>query len=234
MAKLIVSLEGVVIKEVRVTKDKTMIGRRPYNDVVIDNLAVSGEHAMVLAVGSEFFVEDCNSTNGTYLNGRPVKREALTHGDTFEIGKYKVAFLDNETPDFDKTVLGRPPEAAASSPLFGRTGFGDLSSEPPRASTLSDFGVSQPIGPASAASVKVLNGSAIGREVPLTKVVTTVGKPGVQVASITKRPGGYVFAHVEGGARPTVNGQPVGGDPVALKSGDIIELAGTQMQFLQA
>lgn len=234
MAKLIVSLEGVVIKEVRITKDKTTLGRRPYNDLVIDNLAVSGEHAMVLAVGNEFFVEDCNSTNGTYLNGRPVKRQALQHGDTFEIGKYKVAFFDNEAPGFDKTVLGRPPAAAAPSPLFGRTGFGDITSTPPRASTLSDFGVSQPMAPASAASVKVLNGSAIGREVPLTKVVTTVGKPGVQVASITKRPGGYVFAHVEGGARPTINGQPVGGEPVALKSGDIIELAGTQMQFLQA
>lgn len=80
----------------------------------------------------------------------------------------------------------------------------------------------------------MLNGAAAGREVALTKVVTTVGKPGVQVASITKRPGGYVFAHVEGAARPLVNGQAVAADPVHLKSGDLIELAGTQMQFVQA
>jgi hypothetical protein len=80
----------------------------------------------------------------------------------------------------------------------------------------------------------VLNGAAAGREVALSKVVTTVGKPGVQVASITKRPGGYVFAHVEGSARPTVNGQPVATEPVQLRSGDVIELAGTQMQFVQA
>ena len=83
------------------------------------------------------------------------------------------------------------------------------------------------------ASIRVLNGAAAGREVNLTKVVTTVGKPGVQVASITKRPGGYVFAHVEGALRPTVNGQPLTGETVQLKNGDVIELAGTQMQFVQ-
>jgi hypothetical protein len=83
------------------------------------------------------------------------------------------------------------------------------------------------------ASIRVLNGAAAGREVNLTKVVTTVGKPGVQVASITKRPGGYVFAHVEGAMRPTVNGHPLTGETVQLKNGDVIELAGTQMQFVQ-
>jgi hypothetical protein len=83
------------------------------------------------------------------------------------------------------------------------------------------------------ASIKVLSGAAAGREVALTKVVTTVGKPGVQVASITKRPGGYVFAHVEGSSRPTVNGSAVQSDPIHLKDGDVIELAGTQMQFMQ-
>ena len=86
----------------------------------------------------------------------------------------------------------------------------------------------------AAATIRVMNGAAAGREVALTKVVTTVGKPGVQVASITKRPGGYVLAHVEGAARPAVNGNPLVGETVSLKSGDVIELAGTQMQFVQA
>ena len=87
------------------------------------------------------------------------------------------------------------------------------------------------IGPAT---IRVMNGAAAGREVSLTKVVTTVGKPGVQVASITKRPTGYVLAHVEGTARPTVNSNPLVGETVPLKNGDVIELAGTQMQFVQA
>jgi pSer/pThr/pTyr-binding forkhead associated (FHA) protein len=224
MGKLVVSLDGVVIKEVQITKDKTSLGRRPYNDIVIDNLAVSGEHAVMQLVGSDVFIEDLNSTNGTYINGKAVKKQLLAHNDTVEIGKYKIKFLAEEGSDYEKTMIMRPGSvqgpATAPGGLFGSTGT----------SGLSGFGGLPPQAPAS---IKVLNGAAAGREVALSKVVTTVGKPGVQVASLTKRPGGYVFAHVEGSARPTVNGAPVGGEPVHLKSGDVIELAGTQMQFVQ-
>lgn len=222
MGKLVVSLDGVVIKEVQITKDKTTLGRRPYNDIVIDNLAVSGEHAVLQMVGQDVFIEDLNSTNGTYINGKAVKKQLLQHNDTVEIGKYKIKYLSVETSDYEKTMVIKPGSAPVVSPFVpppmpvgaGNSNFGALSG-------------------ASSASIKVLNGAAVGREVQLTKVVTTVGKPGVQVASITKRPGGYVFAHVEGGARPLVNGNPVGNEPVHLKNGDVIELAGTQMQFIQ-
>ena len=260
MGKLVVSLDGVVIKEVQITKEKTSLGRRPYNDIVIDNLAVSGEHAHLQLVGNDVFIEDLNSTNGTYINGKAVKKQLLQHNDTVEIGKYKIKYIGEEVPDFEKTMVLRPgsaqaarpmpsvaamspqvavqsqpapptgaaampasapaPLASSATPGFGSTGFGGTS-----------FGG---LGPQTPASIKVLNGAAAGREVQLTKVVTTVGKPGVQVASITKRPGGYVFAHVEGAARPSVNGQSVEGEPVHLKHGDVIELAGTQMQFVQA
>lgn len=226
MGKLVVSLDGVVIKEVQITKDKTTLGRRPYNDIVIDNLAVSGEHAVLQMVGSDVFIEDLNSTNGTYINGKAVKKQLLAHNDTVEIGKYKIKYLVEDGADYEKTMIMKPgtlptaapaPSAAAYSPTvgFGNSGFGSLGS-----SVIS-------------ASIRVLNGAAAGREVNLTKVVTTVGKPGVQVASITKRPGGYVFAHVEGATRPTVNGHPLTGETVQLKNGDVIELAGTQMQFVQ-
>jgi FHA domain len=222
MGKLVVSLDGVVIKEVQITKDKTTLGRRPYNDIVIDNLAVSGEHAVLQMVGADVFIEDLNSTNGTYINGKAVKKQLLSHNDTVEIGKYKIKYLVEDGTDYEKTMIMKPGAAAnaaaAYSPTvgFGASGFGSL-------------------GPGSGpASIKVLNGAAAGREVQLTKVVTTVGKPGVQVASITKRPGGYVLAHVEGALRPTVNGNPVVGETVQLKNGDVVELAGTQMQFVQA
>jgi len=224
MGKLVVSLDGVVIKEVQITKDKTSLGRRPYNDIVIDNLAVSGEHAVLQMVGSEVFIEDLNSTNGTYINGKAIKKQLLQHNDTVEIGKYKIKYLTGDHTDYEKTMIIKPGAfgaAAAVAPAFanttigGNSGFGGLGGGP------------------NTAQIKVLNGAAAGREVALSKVVTTVGKPGVQVASITKRPGGYVFAHVEGSARPTVNGNPVQAEPVYLKSGDVIELAGTQMQFVQ-
>jgi hypothetical protein len=213
MGKLVVSLDNVVIKEVPITKDRTTLGRRPYNDIVIDNLAVSGEHAVMLAVGADVFIEDLNSTNGTYINGKAVKKQLLVHNDTVEVGKYRIKYVGEEYPDYEKTMVLRPgtlpPPVAAPATI------------PPPAHAMIP------------ASIKVLNGGAAGREVLLTKAVTTVGKPGVQVASIAKRPAGYVLSHVEGTAHPSLNGNPVGDGVVSLKNGDIIDLAGTQMQFIQ-
>jgi len=218
MGKLVVSLDGVVIKEVQITKDKTTLGRRPYNDIVIDNLAVSGEHAVLQMVGADVFIEDLNSTNGTYINGKAIKKQLLANNDIVEVGKYKIKYLVEDSADYEKTMILKP---GANAP----TGFGLPSS----------FGaLSAPASSAVPAVIKVLTGAAAGREVSLTKVVTTVGKPGVQVASITKRPSGYVFAHVEGSQRPSVNGAPLTAESVALRSGDVIELAGTRMQFVQS
>jgi len=216
MGKLVVSLDNVVIKEFQITKERTTLGRRPYNDIVIDNLAVSGEHAVLTAAQSDVFIEDLNSTNGTYINGKAVKKQLLSNNDVVEVGKYRIKFLAEDAEDYEKTMIlrpgafGRAPGAAGAAPAAT-----------PATAT------------AGPASIKVLNGGAAGREVLLTKVVTTVGKPGVQVASVTKRPGGYVLSHVEGSRRPSVNGQPVGEESISLKHGDIIDLAGTQMQFVQ-
>lgn len=227
MGKLVVSLDGVVIKEVQITKDKTTLGRRPYNDIVIDNLAVSGEHAVLQMVGADVFIEDLNSTNGTYINGKAIKKQLLAHNDTVEIGKYKIKYLVEEGGDYEKTMIMRPAPGSAVPP-FAPTQHPGQSGHPMHAS-----GSAPGNGlPATPATIKVLNGAAAGREVTLTKVVTTVGKPGVQVASITKRPNGYAFAHVEGSSRPSINGVPLVGDSVPLRNGDVIELAGTQMQFI--
>jgi pSer/pThr/pTyr-binding forkhead associated (FHA) protein len=234
MGKLVVSLDGVVIKEVQITKDKTTLGRRPYNDIVIDNLAVSGEHAVLQMVGADVFIEDLNSTNGTYINGKAVKKQLLTHNDTVEIGKYKIKYMVDEGSDYERTMILRPGSNAPSpyasqSPAQGSQA--SLSATGSAAYASATGGAATPPG-TSNALIKVLNGAAAGREVALTKVVTTVGKPGVQVASITKRPNGYAFAHVEGATRPSVNGTPLVGESVPLRNGDVIELAGTQMQFI--
>jgi len=212
---MVVTIDGVVIKEVPLTKERTSIGRRPYNDIVIDHLAVSGEHAVILlSAGGSADVEDMGSTNGTFVNGQAIKRHALRSGDTVEVGKYKLRYLaDEAAPDYEKTVFLKPgmlppavPPRAAPAPA-------------PAAAPLS-------------ASVRVISGPAAGREVALTKVVTTIGKPGVAVASITKRHHGYVLAHVEGGDMPLLNGAGVSGEPVPLKTGDRIALAGTEMEFV--
>ncbi|MDO8376641.1 MAG: FHA domain-containing protein [Aquabacterium sp.] len=226
MGKLVVSLDGVVIKDVQITKDKTTLGRRPYNDIVIDNLAVSGEHAVLQMLGNDVFIEDLNSTNGTYINGKAIKKQMLAHNDTVEIGKYKIKYLVEEGNDYEKTMIMRPGSATGvpprpysqTSPIPNLTAAGLPSMAASNA--------------AVAASIKVLSGAAAGRSVTLTKVVTTVGKPGVQVASITRRPTGYVLAHVEGAQRPSINGVPLITETAPLANGDLIELAGTQMQFI--
>lgn len=206
MPKMIVSIDGVVIKEVQLTKDRTTLGRRPYNDIVIDNLAVSGEHAVMQMSGADVFLEDLNSTNGTYVNGKAIKKQQLRSGDTVEIGKYKIKFVHDGAADSQErtTVIN-------SGAVVG----GDMAG-------------------AGNASIRVMSGAAAGREVPLVKVVTTIGKPGVAVAAITRRPHGYVVALVEGAVKPTINGMALTSDAVNLQNGDMIELAGTQMQFVQA
>ncbi|MDQ3058994.1 MAG: FHA domain-containing protein [Pseudomonadota bacterium] len=191
MPKVIISMEGIIIKEFQLSKDRTSLGRRPYNDIVIDNLAISGEHAVLQLSGHEVYIEDLNSTNGTYVNGKTVKKQMLENHDVIEIGKYRIQYVN---------------EAASPAEGIDATSTGT-------------------------ALIRVMSGSAAGREVALLKVVTTIGKPGIAVAAITKRPHGFVLAHVEGAKRVTLNGMPVGDEPMAMKNGDMIELAGTQMEF---
>ena len=169
MPKMIVSIDGVVIKEVQLTKDRTTLGRRPYNDIVIDNLAISGEHAVLEMQGDKVYLEDLDSTNGTYVNGKAARKQLLQHGDVIDVGKYKIKFDDHSD--------------AATSASQSQSGHSDASD-------------------ALNASIKVLSGAASGREVRLSKVVTTIGKPGVAVAAITRRHGGFFVHHVEGAGNP--------------------------------
>jgi pSer/pThr/pTyr-binding forkhead associated (FHA) protein len=207
MPKMIVSIDGVVIKEVQLTKDRTTLGRRPYNDIVIDNLAVSGEHAVMQISGLDVFLEDLNSTNGTYVNGKAIKKQQLKNGDTVEIGKYKIKFVhDGAVENFEKTTVINAGAVVTAEPA-ALVGNG---------------------------SIRVMSGAAAGRQVQLVKVVTTIGKPGVAVAAITRRPHGYVVALVEGAIKPTVNGSAIGTEAITLRNGDLLELAGTQMQFVQS
>ena len=198
MPKMIISLDGAAIKEVQLTKERTTLGRRLYNDIVIKHLAVSGEHALLQMTGHEVYIEDLNSTNGTYVNGKTVKKQLLQDRDTIEIGKYRI--------QFDKEA-GRSQPASAE----GR-GVGSVPKN---------------------AAIRVLSGVAVGRELTLVKPVTSIGKPGVALATVSRQANGFVLAYVEGAVRPMLNGTTVGNDAVALKNGDMIELAGTQMEFVE-
>ena len=219
MAKLIVTLDDKLINVISIEKTRMTLGRRPYNDIMVDNLAVSGEHAAIQAIGAEFYVEDLNSTNGTYINGKKVKRQILQNGDQIELGKYVLKYINEpiEAKDNAQTngqnIGADEPNTNVDDTLnqFEKTGFAEVY-----------------------IAVKVVSGPAIGKEIPLVKVVTTIGKPGEAVIAITKRPKNYVVAHVEGAVQPTLNGVPFGIDAVPLKNGDLFELAGTAMEFIEA
>ena len=214
MPKLIVSIDGVVVKEIQLTKDRSTIGRRPYNDVVIDNLAVSGEHAVIQMAGGVATLEDLGSTNGTYINGKSVKQQTLSDEDVIEVGKYKLKFLDREG-------------VSAAAPLGTATGTMPVGMDSGLMSPPSDL-------PARGPRVKVLTGSAAGREMELTKVVTTIGKPGLCVASITRRAHGFDLAQVDGEQVATVNGVALSAGPVTLTGRDQIDLAGIRLEFLES
>ena len=214
MAKLILSMDGLVLKEISLSKERTTIGRRSHNDIQIDNLAISGEHAAVVSILDDSFLEDLNSTNGTLVNGQPIKKHFLKNNDVIELGKYKLKYIveqaaPGETGRFERPVA-RPavgqPAPAATAPAVASAAPG-------------------------AAAIRLLNGGNAGRQLDLTKAQTTLGKPGVQVAVIARQALGYVVNHVEGAQFPVVNGQPVGAQPHSLRDHDVIEIAGVRMEF---
>jgi pSer/pThr/pTyr-binding forkhead associated (FHA) protein len=268
MAKLILSMDGLVLKEIPLTKERTTIGRKPHNDIQIDNLAVSGEHAVIVTILNDSFLEDLGSTNGTVVNGNPIKKHFLQNNDVVELGKYKLKFVGEAAPaasgekaDFEKTMVLRPSamKAAAAAAAGGgaqaavaqrqaavqaagasatAAGIADKDAGP-KAAPAPAPAAAPAAAPASAnraggqplGAIQLLSGGNAGKELELTKPLTTLGKPGVQVAVLTRRPQGYFITHVEGAKRPSVNGQEIGAAPHSLKDHDVIELAGIKMEF---
>jgi len=271
MAKLILSMDGLVLKEIPLTKERTTIGRKPHNDIQIDNLAVSGEHAVIVTILNDSFLEDLGSTNGTVVNGNAVKKHFLQNNDVIELGKYKLKFVGEaaaagagpgaEKADFEKTMVLRPSAmkaAAEQARAMAAGGAGgqaaavaqraaavQAAGQSAQATGVADKDVAKPAPAATPAAapaaapkpaqplgaIQLLSGGNAGKELELTKPLTTLGKPGVQVAVLTRRPQGYFITHVEGAARPNVNGQQIGPAPHALKDHDVIELAGVKMEF---
>ena len=291
MARLILSLDNQVLAEYNMTKERYTIGRLPDNDVRIDNPAVSGHHSLIINILNDSFLEDLNSTNGTYVNGKLIKKHALQHGDVITIGHHQLRFSDQQEPqteqdEFEKTMVipagqqnadqlaaaekaadaavaameeSAPPEpehdAAAAAVKLSADELEPLE-EKPKPASLGETVAEEPshsethaqthaethagIDPASApnalplAKLQVLSGAFAGRELELTKALTTLGRPGVQVAAITRRAEGYYIVHVESGTEgdfPLVNGQPIGAQARKLTDNDVVQLAGVKMGF---
>lgn len=246
MAKLIFSLDNTVLNEFPLENERTTIGRRPTNNIQIDNLAVSGEHAVILKIGNDFYIEDLDSTNGTEVNSKLVKSYLLQPGDVILFGKHQLKFISeaklNEQRSgdsaFEKTVLTRPNEVKEMMPVQAHSQTTSTAIEPvnplsePKVEALAAaVAVEFPLPVIATGRIQVLNGSSAGRELVLNKALTTLGKTGVQVAVITKRPHGYFITHVEGKLFPIINGNSAGAQAFELSDHDVIELAGVKMEF---
>ena len=227
MAKLIMSLDNAVIREVPLDKERFTIGRKAHNDIQIDNLAVSGEHALIVTILNDSFLEDLGSTNGTLVNGAPIKKHFLQPNDVIELGKYKLKYI-NEAPkaaaaaDFEKTMVLRPGTMPRPAPAAAPAAVATATAAIPAAA---------PAAPTRQGAIQLLSGANVGKELLLTKALTTLGKPGVQVAVITRRPQGYFITHVEGANFPVVNGKTLDAQAHPLNDHDVIEIAGTKMEF---
>jgi len=259
MARLILSLDGQTLAEYNMTKERYTVGRLPDNDIRIDNAAVSGHHSLLINILNDSFLEDLNSTNGTYVNGKLIKKHALQHGDVITVGHHQLRYVDDQAQqapedEFEKTMVIQPSgqmekqvakaaraaevaavkEAAAEAPRPAPAAGG--AAKPRRAfapTTTQEVDESAaPLLPF--AKLQVLSGTFAGRELELTKALTTLGRPGVQVAAITRRAEGYYIVHVESGKTegfPQVNGMAIGPQARKLQDNDVIQLAGVKMGF---
>ncbi|OGT81407.1 MAG: hypothetical protein A3H91_06715 [Gammaproteobacteria bacterium RIFCSPLOWO2_02_FULL_61_13] len=245
MAKLVLNMNGVVQGEYELNKERLTVGRKPDNDIQIDNLAVSGKHAMIITILDDSFLEDLGSTNGTYVNGKLIKKHALKDGDVIAIGKHELKYVNEhataDDDEFEKTMIIKPGSASAAvaaakaaemavAAAASAAAPPAVGAKPGAPAAAPAAGGGMPLG-----RLTVLNGPIAGKELELTKALITLGKPGTQVAVISRRPQGYFLTHIEsdgdGKRYPLVNGEPIGGKAYQLKDSDMIELAGIKMEF---
>lgn len=257
MSKLILSIDGAILKEIPLIKERTTIGRKPHNDIQIDNLAISGEHAVIITIYNDSFLEDLNSTNGTFVNNQSIKKHFLQTGDVIALGKYSLKYVSDVVPsprndDFERTVIFRPGTVARAAAMAPSAESYNAASEVTSAASPASGSevIAQPavmadsvspvtstpvatesIGLLPLGAIQILSGSNAGKELELTKSLTTLGKPKVQVAVIARRPQGYFITHVEGESFPAVNGATIGVQAQPLRDCDVIDLAGIKMTF---
>jgi pSer/pThr/pTyr-binding forkhead associated (FHA) protein len=233
MATIKISFNGEVECELALDKETLTIGRKSDNDIHLDNLAVSGHHAKLLTILNDSFIEDLNSTNGTYLNGSLIKKNALSDGDIIKIGKHELVYINTNTgsaDDFEKTMIINPDSDGMQETEGNQQIDQSVGKIVAEIASADNGKANQKI-----AKIRLVSGANSGKELELTKVLTTLGKPGIQVAAITRRPSGYFLIHIDGGdssERPTVNDAEISSRAQPLNNNDVIEVAGVKMTFI--
>lgn len=218
MPKLIMTLDGAILREYHIDKDSISIGRKHGNDIQLNDLTVSGRHSLITVMGDNTYVDDLGSTNGTLLNGARVAKSLLKHGDLIQVGNYQFTYFEDEQEEYEPT-------------MFLRAEIEDtqiMQSNPVKAS--------DPKGEPLAA-VKILNGPLQGKVLELRKPFNTLGFNGIKMAMIARTINGYTISTIHSSKlrrandTPSINGKMLSTETQPLHSNDIVELAGTQMQF---
>ncbi|MDH4021727.1 MAG: FHA domain-containing protein [Gammaproteobacteria bacterium] len=237
MARLILSLDGQVLAEYNMSKERYTVGRLQDNDIRIENPTVSGHHSLIINILNDSFLEDLNSTNGTYVNGRLIKKHALQNGDVVTVGRHQLRFVDviaDEEDEFANTMVIERQAGGVEALAKAEAKSAELNSNGAAPSRPASGEPST--RPLAVAKVQVLNGSFAGREITLNKALTTLGRPGIQVVAITRRADGYHVVQVESTSesQPKLNGQVLGAQARKLADNDVIEIIGIKMGFFLA
>jgi pSer/pThr/pTyr-binding forkhead associated (FHA) protein len=234
MAKLVLSAGGAVLYQCFVDKDRLTVGREAHNQIVIDDPAVSREHAAIVPLGNDHILEDLRSANGTVVNGTKLSRRILQHGDVMEFGRFHLRYLNPKVAadiDLERTML---IEGLSDSKLEQlRDGTAPVAGNVPmpvaRNVPMPVAGTARTHFPKG--RVWMGAGPRAGEVIELDRVVTMFGRLGVASAVVVRRPLGYYVCHVEGRSMPRVNGRRIGREPRLLQHGDIVEAGGERLEF---
>jgi pSer/pThr/pTyr-binding forkhead associated (FHA) protein len=230
MAKLIIKFNDVVIDQVVIRAGDMNIGRRPGSDILLDNLAVSGSHATLFTIGEDTFVQDLNSTNGTFVNNKRIAKHHLENGDTITIGSHTLTYVNENaaakaSPNLAKTVIINPQKQEEMLADAGKVAPAPTPAPPPAKAA-----------PAAAEPVRVgalfiLGGANSGKRIDLTMPVTNLGRAGRRAGVISRAGNRYMLLPGDEGQTPRLNGVKVGTAGEELRHGDIIEVADSRMRF---
>jgi hypothetical protein len=233
MPKLLLKSHGVIIKEIPLDKQRLTIGRKPDNDIVLDDQAASGHHVRIIQIQSVFFIEDAGSSNGTYVNGKKTDRKQLVSGDQVTIGQHSLLYQEDS-----KVTVAAPPK-----PSFDAEKTVLMTPELQRELLKAQGGKAVASGQTKKVVVlQTMSGTTDQKEYKLTGPVCIIGAHDnatvklsgwfapKRAALLNRQGGGYAVTMSEEGKKVLVNGTPIQGS-MALKEGDLIEVAGVTLQY---
>lgn len=208
LGKLVIMKDMSVVGEVQLGARKIFIGRSAASNVQLNDIAVSRRHACLTRVYDDYFVEDLQSTNGTFLNHSPVSKHMLKHGDVLRIGSFSLRLVK-----YDVAAQRKSPGPDRGQDVAPQAGKG-----------LKPGGLDRPSAP-KAAQLRFIRGPKKGQIEQLGQSLFTIGKPGGVLAAIARRPQGYFLLHISGSSHPRVNDREINTSKgVLLNEGDVLEV----------